>query len=113
MPSAAAAAASSRPPAGEEQPGDRPELPTEDAGAAAGAGADGAPGHAGAAHRQVRVHRGGHVSHHARYVPSLRRVAARPGISRSPLPLLFASLISFIPPYIFPIHHALARLYLD
>ena len=61
----------SLPPAGEEQPGDRPGLPTEDAGAAAGAGADGAPGDAGAAQRQVRVHRGGQVRHHARYAPRL------------------------------------------
>ena len=61
----------SLPPAGEEQPGDRPGLPAEDAGAAAGAGADGAPGDAGAAQRQVRVHRGGQVRHHARYAPRL------------------------------------------
>ena len=40
-------------PTGKEQPGDRPELQTEDLAAASGAGADRAQGDAGTAHRQI------------------------------------------------------------
>lgn len=41
---------------GEEQLGDRPKLQAEDPAAASGAGADGAQGDAGTAHRQIRVY---------------------------------------------------------
>ena len=37
-------------PTGKEQPGDRPELQTQDVAAASGAGTDGAQGDAGTAH---------------------------------------------------------------
>lgn len=54
-------------PIGKEQPGDRPELQTEDVAAASGAGTDWAQGDAGAAHWQIWVDWRSQISCHEWY----------------------------------------------
>lgn len=55
------------PPIGKEQPGDRPELQTEDIAAASGARTNWAQGDAGTAHWQIWVHWGSQISCHEWY----------------------------------------------
>lgn len=68
-------------PVGKEQPGNRPELQTEDFAATPRAGADWAQGDAGAAHRQIWVYWRSQISCHEWYASPVSEHALRHGFS--------------------------------